>query len=172
MWRLFLTFFKIGAFTIGGGYVMLPIIEREVVQKWKWVGSEEFVDLIAIAQSTPGVIAINSATIIGYKVAGTGGALFAAIGAALPSFLIILLIANFFLQFREYSPVEAFMRGARAAVVGLLFYASFAMGKKVTESWKTVVLGITGFMAVFFLGIHPIAALIGAGIIGAIFFKE
>ena len=97
--KLFTTFFKIGAFTLGGGYAMIPIIEEEVVEKNRWIQKDEFLDLIAIAQSCPGVFAINIATFIGYKLRGNKGATCTSLGTALPSFLLILLIAMFFHQF-------------------------------------------------------------------------
>ena len=105
-YELLKTFFKIGAFTLGGGYAMIPIIESEVVDKHKWIGKEEFIDLIAIAQSCPGVFAINISTFIGYKLRRTPGAICATLGAALPSFLIILLIALCFHQFMEIECTE------------------------------------------------------------------
>ena len=104
-WDSFRTFFKIGAVTFGGGYAMIPIIETEVVEKHKWVNKEELLDLIAIAQSTPGVFAVNISTFIGYKLRGTKGAICATAGSALPSFIIILLIAMFFHQYSTgYAP--------------------------------------------------------------------
>ncbi|MGI6586083.1 MAG: chromate transporter, partial [Lutisporaceae bacterium] len=98
---IFLTFFKIGSFTIGGGYAMLPIIQREVVGNKKWLGEEEFLDSIAVTNSLPGPLAINCATFVGYRTAGYAGAAAAALGAVMPSFLIILVIAIFFASFRE-----------------------------------------------------------------------
>ena len=97
----FTTFFKIGAFTLGGGYAMIPIIEREVVERHKWVDKEEFLDLIAISQSCPGVFAVNMSIFIGYKLRQMRGAVCATLGTALPSFLIILLIAMFFVRFQD-----------------------------------------------------------------------
>ncbi len=113
-WDSFRTFFKIGAVTFGGGYAMIPIIETEVVEeKHKWVNKEELLDLIAIAQSTPGVFAVNISTFIGYKLRGTKGAICATVGSALPSFIIILLIAMFFHQFQDNKIIASIFNGIR-----------------------------------------------------------
>ena len=115
-WDSFKTFFHIGIFTLGGGYAMIPLIEEEVVNKKHWVTKEEMLDLIAIAQSCPGVFAINIATFIGYKLRKTRGAICTTLGTALPSFLIILAIAMFFSQFKDNKVVAAMFRGIRPAV--------------------------------------------------------
>lgn len=133
IWQLFWTFFKIGGFTIGGGYAMLPLIEREVVAGKGWVSEEEFLDLVALAQSAPGVFAVNFALVVGYKVRGLRGAAAAVLGAILPSFFIILVIARFYRLFREMQAVEAFMTGAAPVVVALLLYAAYSMGTKVAK---------------------------------------
>ena len=117
--QLFTTFFKIGAFTLGGGYAMIPLVQREVVDRRGWIAEEEFLDLIALAQSAPGVIAVNTAVFVGCKIAGWRGVVMSVLGATLPSFLIILLIAMCFTRFREYPQVEAVFKGIRPAVVAL-----------------------------------------------------
>ena len=129
-WESFKTFFKIGAFTLGGGYAMIPIIEAEVVEKRKWIGKEEFLDLIAIAQSCPGVFAINISVFIGYKLRKIRGAFCTALGTALPSFLIILLIAMFFHRFMEVGWIAAMFRGIRPAVVALIAVPTFNLAKR------------------------------------------
>lgn len=128
-WTAFKTFFKIGAFTLGGGYAMIPIIEAEVVDKYKWVDKEQFIDLIAVSQSCPGVFAINVSTFIGYKLKGTKGAICTTLGTALPSFLIILAIAMFFSQFEDNKIVAAMFRGIRPAVVALIAAPTFNLAK-------------------------------------------
>ena len=100
--KMFITFFKIGAFTFGGGYAMIPLIEEEVVNKKKWVEKQEFMDMLVISQSLPGPLALNCSTFIGYKISGVIGAVMAILGITLPSFLIITLIAAYFMQFRDY----------------------------------------------------------------------
>ena len=128
-WESFKTFFKIGAFTLGGGYAMIPIIESEVVRKKEWINKDEFVDLIAVAQSCPGVFAINLSTYIGYKLKGTKGAICTSVATALPSFLIILCIAMFFSRFQDNAIVESIFKGIRPAVVDLIAVPTWNMAK-------------------------------------------
>jgi len=111
--KLFWIFFKIGAFTFGGGYAMIPLIEREMVEKQKWLSDDEIIDMFAVAESIPGAIAINTSTFIGYKVAGYWGAIVAMFGVALPSFLIITIIAAVFSQFQDLPLVKAAFEGIR-----------------------------------------------------------
>lgn len=118
--KLLYIFGKIGTFTIGGGYVMIPLIQREICDKQKWMDEEEFMNMIALAQAAPGVIAINSAIFIGYRIGGWRGLMGAILGAVLPSFVIILLIAMLFQNIRDIPAVEATMKGMRPAVLALL----------------------------------------------------
>jgi len=166
LFKLFTTFFKIGGFTIGGGYVMLPLIEREVVVNHKWVTQEDFIDLIAVAQAAPGIIAVNSALVIGYKVAGFPGAFIAALGAALPSFLIILGIVKYLWAFRELKGVEAFMKGAAPVVVALLFAAAVSMGKKACKDKLDLLFGFFALAMSLFFGISPIVLILLGGLAG------
>src|SRR5690554_3807590 len=121
--KLFLTFLKIGAFTFGGGYAMLPLIREAVVDKEKWLTDDGFLDMIGITQSVPGVLAVNAAVFIGYQLAGVPGALLSAVGAVLPSFLIILFIAAFLIHFSGNVIVNKAFTGIRSAVVALIAYA-------------------------------------------------
>ena len=127
---LFITFFKIGAFTFGGGYAMIPLIQRETVEKHKWITEDDILDIIAIAESTPGPIAINSATFVGYKTAGFFGAAMATLGVVLPSFCIILAISYVLREFREIKAVQYAFEGIRAGVLALLIKALVSMYKK------------------------------------------
>lgn len=127
---------KIGTFTLGGGYAMLPLIQREVVDTRHWLDEEEYLNMIALAQAAPGVIAVNSAIFIGYRLAGWRGLAGAVLGAVLPSFVIILLIAMVFRNIREIPAVEAVMRGMRPAVVALLFVAVIRMTLSFIKSLK------------------------------------
>ena len=124
---LFTTFFKIGAFTFGGGYAMIPLIQRETVEKHKWITEDDILDIIAIAESTPGPIAINSATFVGYKTAGFLGAVMATLGVVLPSFCIILVISYVLREFREIKAVQYAFEGIRAGVLALLIKALVSM---------------------------------------------
>lgn len=145
---------------------MLPLIEREVVEHHHWMTEEEFFDLVAVAQSAPGIIAVNSALVVGYKVAGFIGSAMAALGAALPSFIIMLFIAKFFGVFRHLGAVEAFMTGAAPVVVALLFYASYSMGKRSVKDRRGLIIGLLAFAFSLFFGISPIFLIIMGGLAG------
>lgn len=137
---LFLTFFKIGAFTFGGGWAMISIIEREIVDKHHWIEKEEFLDLLAVAQSLPGILAVNIATAVGDKIGGTRGSLVAAAGTILPSFLIILAIAIFLTPeiIKNNRVVSAIFMGIRPAVVALIIAPVITSAKAAKLQWKTV----------------------------------
>ena len=124
-------FFKIGAFTIGGGYAMVPLIENEIVTKRNWISKDDFIDLLAIAQSAPGILAVNISIFIGYKLRGIRGSLVTALGTVLPSFVIILAIAMFFHNFKDNPIVERIFKGIRPAVVALIAAPTFSMAKSV-----------------------------------------
>ena len=174
LWESFKTFFKIGMFTLGGGYAMIPIIEEEVVNKHKWVSREEMLDLIAIAQSCPGVFAINIAIFVGYKLNKVRGAIATAFGTALPSFLIILLIAIFFHQFEDNKVIAAMFRGIRPAVVALIAVPTFNLAKNAQLNRYTFWIPIVSAIAIWLLGVSPIWIIIVAGTGGylyGLFFK-
>lgn len=162
----FLTFFKIGLFTIGGGYAMIPLIEAEIIEKKKWVGKEEFLDLMAIAQSCPGIFAVNIAIFIGYRLRRVKGALVSCIGTALPSFIIILLIALFFHQFKDNQMVAAAFRGIRPAVVALIAVPTFNLAKKAKLNRFTFWIPIVSALLIWLLGVSPILIILAAGVGG------
>ena len=168
-YELIKTFFKIGIFTLGGGYAMIPLIEEEVVNRHRWVSKEELLDLIAIAQSCPGVFAINIATFIGYKLNKERGAIVSAAGTALPSFLIILIIAMFFHQFEDNRVVAAMFRGIRPAVVALIAVPTFNLGKQAQLNKYTIWIPIVSALLIWLLGVSPIWIIILAGIGGYIY---
>lgn len=168
-WSTFSTFFKIGMFTLGGGYAMIPIIEEEVVNKHQWVSKEDMLDLIAIAQSCPGVFAINISIFIGYKLRKTRGALVTALGTALPSFLIILAIAIFFHQFEDNKVVAAMFRGIRPAVVALIAVPTFNLAKSAHLNRYTLWIPIVSALAIWLLGVSPIWIIILAGMGGYLY---
>ena len=168
-WSTFSTFFKIGMFTLGGGYAMIPIIEEEVVNKHQWVSKEDMLDLIAIAQSCPGVFAINISIFIGYKLRKTRGALVTALGTALPSFLIILSIAIFFHQFEDNKVVAAMFRGIRPAVVALIAVPTFNLAKSAHLNRYTLWIPIVSALAIWLLGVSPIWIIILAGVGGYLY---
>ncbi len=159
-------FFKIGAFTIGGGYAMIPLIEEEVVKKKKWLSGSDFTDLMAIAQSAPGVFAVNMSIFIGYKLRGVKGSIITALGTILPSFLIILAIALFFQQFKEYRVVENIFKGIRPAVVALIAAPTFSVAKSSKINRRTIWIPIVGALMIWLLGVSPIYVIILAGVGG------
>ena len=165
-WESFSTFFRIGLFTLGGGYAMIPLIEEEVVNKKQWVSKDEMLDLIAIAQSCPGVFAVNIATFIGYKLKKTRGAIATTIGTALPSFLIILAIAMFFSQFKDNRVVAAIFQGIRPAVVALIAVPTFRLGQRAKLNWFTIWIPVVSALLIWLLGVSPIWIIIAAGIGG------
>ena len=165
---LFLTFMKIGAFTIGGGYAMVPLIEKECVDKHQWVTEEEILDMLAIAESTPGVMAVNSATFIGYKVAGFWGSLWGTVGVVLPSYLIITVISYFFEQFRQNVWVSYAFQGMRVCIVVLILNAVFRLAKNV--KWGRFCIAITTVVLLIslFTNIDIVYLLLAAGIAGVV----
>lgn len=167
--QLFTTFFKIGAFTFGGGYAMIPLIEEEVVEKNKWIEKSEFLDLIAIAQSCPGVFAINISTFIGYKLRGNKGAACSALGTALPSFLLLLLIAMFFHRVMDVKWVAAMFRGIRPAVVALIAVPTFNLAKNAHITWSNCWIPIVTALLIYALGVNPIWIIIAAGAGGFVY---
>lgn len=168
--KLFLTFAKIGAFSFGGGYAMIPLITREVVEINNWMTPEEFWDIVAIAEMTPGPIAINSATFLGYKVGGFWGAVLSTTGVVFPSFVIILIITSMFIKFQKSEYVQSAFKGIRPAVIGLIATAAFAVGKVSIMDVKSIIIAIITFSLISFTKIHPILAIITAGALGVVLF--
>lgn len=166
---LFKSFFYIGMFTIGGGYAMIPLIEAEVVDKKKWIDRQMLLDLIAVAQSCPGVFAINISIFVGYKLRGVMGALFAAFGTALPSLLCILLIAMFFQKFQDVPWIAATFAGIRPAVVALMAIPTFNMMKQAEISLLNCWIPIASALLIWGLGVNPIYIILAAGIGGYIY---
>ena len=172
-------FFKIGAFTIGGGYAMVPLIENEIVTKRKWIAQEDFIDLLAISQSAPGILAVNISIFIGYKLRGIRGSIITALGTILPSFIIILAIALFFHSFKDNPIVERIFKGIRPAVVGLLASAALVLMNaenfgSPTEDTYSFVISIIIFL-IAFIGTrkykaNPILMIIACGIAGLLLY--
>lgn len=166
---LFVTFLKIGAFTFGGGYAMIPIIEKEICDKHKWLKGEEILDIFAIAESTPGPIAINSATFVGYKVAGFFGAFCATFGVVLPSFVIISIISLVLKEFSEYKAVKYAFMGIRAGVLALVIKALVSMYKKCPKSLFGYILMGAAFIISALTEINVIFVIIGCAVIGLVY---
>jgi chromate transporter len=168
IFTLFLTFFKIGAFTFGGGYAMIPFIQKEIVEKHGWMTDDDILDIFAIAESTPGPIAINSATFVGWRVAGFFGAALATTGVVLPSFVIILLISFLLGNFADIPAVQYAFFGIRAGVLALLVKALWTMYKKNPKGIVSYILMAAAFAAVAFLKIPVLAVLGGCAAVGLI----
>ncbi len=165
--QLFYSFLKIGLFTFGGGYAMIPIIQREVIDNRGWIAREEFYDLLTLAQSAPGPISLNTAVFVGYKMYGYRGALAALLGIVMPSFLILLFVAIFFTQIRHNAIVDAAFKGMRPVVVALMFapILGFVKGMR----WWLMAIAAMIAMAIWYLGISPIYLLVAGAAAGLIF---
>jgi len=146
LWTLFITFFKIGLFTFGGGYAMIPLIQDQVVNKHKWLRAQEMNDMILIAESTPGPIAINSSTYVGYRVGGFLGAFFATLGVVLPSFCIILIISYFFRDLLSFPLIAAAFKGIKIAVAILILDAAWRIGKAIKFDVYSIIMLIVIFI--------------------------
>lgn len=166
--RLFLVFFKIGAFTFGGGYAMIPLIQKEVVENKKWITDDDILEIIAIAESTPGPIAINSATFVGYRVCGFWGSFCATLGVVLPSFIIILIISALLGEFQNIPVVRYAFNGIRAGVLALLFKALWTMYKKSPKSMAAYIVMGAAFVLTAFLDVPVLAVIIGCAVFGLI----
>lgn len=164
--QLFIVFLKIGAFTFGGGYAMIPIIHKEVVEKKGWVEDKDILDIVAVAESTPGPIAINAATFVGVQTAGFFGAISATIGVVLPSFLIILMLAFFMNEFDHLPLVRYAFGGIRAGVLALLFKALTTMAKQCPHNTLSFIIIGLSFSAVVFLNISVLLVIIACAFIG------
>ena len=154
--QLFWTYLKIGTFTIGGGYVMLSMIEREIVDKKGWIDREEFLNMIALAQAAPGLIAVNSAIFIGWRIGGWRGVIATVFGAVLPSFFIILAIAMLFQDYKDYPAIEAVFKGVRPAVVALIAAPLCKMAKSAKITWATALIPIAGALLIWLGGQSPV----------------
>ena len=158
--ELFGVFFKIGAFTFGGGYAMIPLIKREVVEKKKWLADQEMFDIIAIAESTPGPLAINSATFVGSRLSGGKGALAATLGVVLPSFLIILAISQILLQIENLKIVQDAFQGIRVGVLALIGNGLLSLFGQMKKRAFTYTILLLAFVAALFININSIFILI------------
>ena len=168
LWKVFATFFKIGAFTFGGGYAMIPIIQKEAVEKHGWVTDEDILEIIAIAESTPGPIAINSATFVGYRTCGVLGSVAATLGVVLPSFLIIYAISFVLRQFQELKAVQYAFQGIRAGVLALLCKALWGMYKKNQKNWVSYIIMGGAFLLTGIVDVSVLPVLVGCAVFGLV----
>jgi len=171
LWEIFLTFLKIGPVTFGGGYAMIPLIEREVVIKRKWINEDEVADVFAIAESVPGAIAINSATFIGYRIARTPGAIVAMAGVLIPTFLIIIGLSISY-QYVNNNPImEAAFEGIRPAIVALITFAAYKIGQTALIDKTTLVTAFITVVILYSFNIHPGLIIISGALIGILLIK-
>ena len=176
--ELFTTFFKVGTFTIGGGYAMIPLIQREVVDRHKWLSEEEMLDVIALAQTMPGIMAANIAAVVGQKLRGIKGALLAVLGNILMPIIFILLIAIFFRQFKDVPTVQHIFMGIRPAVVALIAAPVFLLWKglwrsagrcKRVQIVPYVIIPVISCLLIWLLGVSPVLVVLAAILLGGLF---
>ena len=171
LFKLFTTFFRIGLFTFGGGYAMIPLIEKDIVERNRWIERKDFVDLLAVAQSAPGIFAVNIAVFVGYRLRGTRGSVAAAMGCVVPSVVIILLIALFFRQFRHIPVVNNIFMGLRPAVVALIAVPVFTVAKSAGIGWTTVWIPILSALLIVAFGVSPVYVIAVAAFAGIMWGK-
>lgn len=164
--QLFLTFAFIGAFSFGGGYAMLPLIQEEVVYNHHWLSIQQFSDIIAVAEMTPGPIAINTATYVGYKIAGITGSTAATIGVVLPSFVIILTLAGIVLKNKDNPFFQGAFSGLRPVVVALVIGAAVLLGKEIIVDYQSLLLTIGALATIALTKMHPVLVIMSFGFLG------
>ena len=168
LWKIFLVFLKIGAFTFGGGYAMIPLIQKEAVENHGWVSDDDILEIVAIAESTPGPIALNAATFVGYRAAGILGSAFATFGTILPSFTIILIISYVLRQFQQLPAVQYAFWGIRAGVVAMLIKSLWTMYKKSPKGWPAYVAMAAAFVMNTILDLHILIVVGSCAVFGLV----
>ena len=167
--NMFFTFFKIGSFTFGGGYAMIPLIETEVVTKKKWISKDDFLDIVVISQTFPGALVVNTSIFIGYRIGGLLGAIIGLLGVILPSFFIILCIAVFFIKFRDYYYVDLVFKGISAAVPMLILIAVVSLSKSLKINYVNLIIILVTIASITFFNVHPVLVILLSGLYGVIF---
>lgn len=168
-WEIFLAFFRVGALTFGGGYSMLPLIQKEVIEKKGWATNEEVVDFYAMAQVLPGIIAVNTAIFLGNKIKGRLGGIVAALGVAAPSLIVIMLIAAFLRNFMEYEVVQRAFWGIRVVVSALILQAIIKLWKAAVKDWLGYVVYAAVLLLALFSGIPTILLIVAAVLAGILY---
>lgn len=169
--ELFYTFFKIGTFTVGGGYAMIPLMEREVVERHGWLTREEFLDQVALSQAMPGVFAVNMAAVVGHKLRGVGGSVASIAGNIAMPIVFILLLAVAFSHFRDNKVVEGFFLGVRPAVVALIAAPVFTLAKAAKVTWSNCWIPVAAAALIWLLGVSPVVIVLVAGVAGFVYGK-
>lgn len=170
LFDLFVSFFKVGAFAFGGGYAMIPLISREVVSTRGWLDMVEFIDVIAISQGTPGPIAINSATYVGFKVAGVLGSIMATFGVVLPSFIIMMILGRLFLKYKEVPVVRDMLSGIRPIVAALILSAALSVFPTSVTGVVPAIISAAVIVAILVFNIDPILLLVLSGVLGLVMY--
>lgn len=168
--KLYLAFLKVGTFGFGGGYAMLPLIEREIVDNNHWIGKTEFIDIIGISQMTPGPIAINSATFVGYRVAGIVGSIVATLGVVTTSFILVSLAYIFFNKFKESKILSSALSGMRPALIGLIISVFLSLGYESYRDLNSIIIALIIGALLYKTKIHPILIIVISGILGVVFY--
>lgn len=166
LFQIFWTFFKISPVTFGGGFAMIPLIEREIAEKRKWLDSEDIADVFALSQSVPGAVAVNSATFIGHRISGVKGAIAALLGVSLPTFILVLLLGIYYSFIHDNPKIEAAFVSIRVTIVAIIVYAALQMAKTAIVDRATFFIMLAGVPVLFF--IHPIAAILLGGLSGVV----
>ncbi len=168
LFDLFVLFMKIGAFSFGGGYAMIPLMQEEVILNRGWLTNQEFLDIVAVAQVTPGPIAVNAATYLGYRLEGILGAAVATTGVVLPSFVLVVLLARIFLLYQDRAPVKDAFSAIRPAILGLIASAGIFLFPSAIIDTTSLLIGVAVFSLVSFTKINPILTLLMAGLVGVL----
>lgn len=168
MWEIFKTFFKIGLFTFGGGYAMIPLIEEQVVKEKQWIDEKTFIELLSVAQGLPGAMAINLANFIGFKINGYRGLIMACLGTVMPSFLIILSIAILMAGFPIMTVLQPAMDGMLPAIAVLIIYSAIKLGKKTPRNLSNVLLFVGALIALLWFKVSPIWVVLSGVLVGVI----
>ncbi|MCR1899406.1 chromate transporter [Irregularibacter muris] len=169
--NIFLVFLKIGAFSFGGGYAMIPFIQREIIVKNGWLDIKEFLDIIAIAEVTPGPIAVNSATFVGYKYGGLIGSIVATLAIISVSFILIVIISRIYDKFKQSNTVKAVFLGIRPTILGLILSAAVTVGKSAFTGTQSILIALVIFIAVYKYKLHPIIAILSSGVMGVLLIR-
>ena len=168
--KLYLAFLKVGTFSFGGGYAMLPFMQREIVDSHRWISMSEFTDIIGISQMTPGPVAINSATFVGYKVGGVVGSILATVGVVTTSFILVSIINKVLSKFKESTIIKATLEGMRPILIALIIYAFIDLAKESYMDLKSIIITIIIGGVLLSKKIHPILVIVVAAILGLIFY--
>ena len=168
--KLYLAFLKIGTFSFGGGYAMLPFIQKEIVEKNNWISGTEFTDIIGISQMTPGPVAINSATFVGYKISGVIGSIVATLGVITTSFILVVIINRILDKFKEFIMVQAALLGMKPALIALIIYAFWDLAIDAYKDWKSIFITVIIAVVLWSKKVHPILVIVIAAILGLVFY--